>query len=221
MQDFAPYVPLIGCLLGLACLVAAFRAGRRRRLVENLPTSKTTGVFIGLVELKGSAESSHPLTSRLAEQPCVVYEWSVDEHWSRTVTETYTDKDGKTHTRTRHESGWTTVANGGEAIPFYLQDDCGVVLVRPQGAKVEPRGMFDETCGPGDPLYYGKGPAHAVANSDHRRRFCERGIPQHAMLYVLGQAREREDIVARRSLAIPMPPCFSFPPVPRNRSVRA
>ncbi len=196
MHDFAPYVPLIGLLLGLLCLAGAFRAGRRRRLVDNLPTSKTTGVFIGLVELKGTAESAGPLTSYLAGQPCVQYHWSVEEHWSRTVTETYTDSEGKTQTRTRQESGWTTVADGGEMIPFFLQDDCGVILVRPEGAKLEPAGLFDETCGRGDPLYYGKGPAMAVGDSDHRRRFVERGIPRHAMLYVMGQARERQDVVA-------------------------
>ena len=100
MRDFAPYLPLVGVLLGLLCLVAAFRAGRRRRLIENLPTSKTTGVFIGLVELKGTAESAAPLTSYLAQEPCVYYQWSVEEHWSRTVTETYTDSNGKTQTRT-------------------------------------------------------------------------------------------------------------------------
>jgi hypothetical protein len=196
MHDFAPWLPLIGSLLALLALVAAFRAGRRRRLIENLPTSKTTGVFIGLVELKGTAESAAPLTSFLAEDLCVEYQWSVDEHWSRTVTETYTDSDGKTKMRTRHESGWTTVASGGEIIPFYLQDDCGVVLIRPEGAKLEPALMFDETVGQGDPLYYAKGPAGAVANSDYERQFVERGIPLHVSLYVMGQACERQDVVA-------------------------
>jgi hypothetical protein len=196
VHDFAPYLPLIGIVLGLLCLYGAFRAGRRRRLVDNLPTSKTTGVFIGLVELKGTAESASPLTSYLAGQPCVYYHWAVEEHWSRTVTETYTDGKGNTQTRTRHESGWTTVADGGEVIPFYLQDDCGVILIRPDGAKLEPAEMFDETAGQSDPLYYAKGPASAVANSDHQRRFTERGIPHHAMLYVMGQARERQDVVA-------------------------
>ena len=134
MHDFAPFLPLVGSLLSLLCLAGAFRAGRRRWLVDNLPTSKTTGVFIGLVELKGTAESARPLTSYLAQEPCVHYQWSVEEHWSRTVTETYTDSEGKTPTRTREESGWTTVANGSEMTPFFLQDDCGVILVRPEGA---------------------------------------------------------------------------------------
>ena len=36
------------------------------------------------------------------------YLWSVEESWSRTVTETYTDSEGKTQTRTREEAlEWT------------------------------------------------------------------------------------------------------------------
>src|SRR5580704_4453292 len=103
------FFPVIGFVLGIVCLLAGLRDGKRKRLVDNLPTSKTSGVFIGLVELKGTAESVEPLTSFLAECQCVHYAWSVDERWSRTVTETYTDGDGKTQTRTRTESGWTTV----------------------------------------------------------------------------------------------------------------
>src|SRR5882762_10611693 len=106
------WAPILGCVLAFACLLAAAQAGKRRRLIDNLPTCKTTGVFIGLVELKGAAETQEPLTSYLAEQPCVFYQWTVEEHWSRTVTETYTNSDVKTQTRTRHERGWTTVANG-------------------------------------------------------------------------------------------------------------
>jgi hypothetical protein len=99
MYDFAPFFPLVGGLLGLLGLAAAFRAGRRQRLIDNLPISQTTGVFMGLVELKGTAECARPLTSHLAEQPCVCYQWSVEEQWSRMVTETYTDSSGKTSSR--------------------------------------------------------------------------------------------------------------------------
>ncbi len=196
MRDCAPYLPLLGLLLALAGLIAAFRDGRRRRLIENLPTSKTTGVFIGLVELKGSAESAEPLASYLAAAACVQYQWTVEEHWSHTVTETYTDSKGNTQTRTRTESGWTQVDHGGEMIPFYLQDDCGVVLVQPAGAKIEPVKIFDETCTPLDALYYGKGPAGAVSDSSFRRRFVELAVPVKASLFIVGQARERQDVVA-------------------------
>jgi hypothetical protein len=194
--------------LALLCLFGALRAGRKRRLLDGLPTSKTTGVFIGLVELKGTAEAEQPLVSLLAAMRCVAYRWEVEESWSRQVTETTTDGAGKSQTRTRTENGWTTVAQGGEEAPFYLEDDCGVIRVRPEGAKLEPQTVFDRTVGLSDPLYYEKGPAGAVPNSDHRRRFVERVIPLHAALLVVGQAREREDVVAAEIAADRNAPMF-------------
>ncbi len=151
-QGFAPFCPWVGGVLALLCLGVALRANRRRRWVDDTPMSKTTGVFIGLVEVQGTAEAEQPLMSHLAEQPCVYYAWSVEESWSRTVTETYTDGQGKTQTRTRHESGWTAVAQGQQQTAFYLKDDLGVVLVHPEGAKIEPATIFSQTCRRGDPL---------------------------------------------------------------------
>ncbi|MFM7260270.1 MAG: LemA family protein, partial [bacterium] len=161
-----------------------------------MPTSKTAGVFIGDVELKGTAETSRPFTSYLWGGKCVLYSWTVGEHWSRLVTETYTDSKGRTRTRTRRESGVTTVASGGESAPFYLLDDTGHLLIRPEGAKVESRTVFARTVGRGDALYYGKGPRGAVSNSDHRRTFTEEAIPIHQPIFVMGMARERKDTVA-------------------------
>ncbi len=89
-----------------------------------------------------------------------------------------------------------------------MQDDTGAVLVRPEGAKIEPAGFFDVTCDRGNPLYYAKGPAQAVADTDHRRRFVETGIPLHAPLYLVGQARERADVVAPEIAADPEAPMF-------------
>lgn len=206
--EWLPIVPWIALAGAIACLWAAIRAARCKRLVNDLPTSKTTGVFIGLVEVKGTAESEAPLTSYLAEVPCICYSWSVEEHWSRTVTETYTDNEGRTQTRTRHESGWTNVASGSDMQDFYLKDDCGVIRVNPAGAKIEPQTTFDETCGPLNGLYYGKGPGGAVADSDFRRRFSEQAIVLHAPLYVMGQARERTDIVAAEIAADKSAPMF-------------
>lgn len=183
-------------LATLGCLIGAFWSLRRKRLIDDMPTSKTQGVFIGLAELKGTAETESPLTSYLAGTRCVQYAWHVEEHWSRTVTETYQDAQGHTRTRTRHESGWTRVSSGGQSIPFYLKDDTGVIRIVPEGASIEGTTTFDETVTPSNSLYFGKGPAHAIANSDHRRRFHETAIPLHAMLYVMGQARERPDVVA-------------------------
>ena len=208
MNNAAVYPPLAGIVLGLLFLWGSLRLRRKRRLIDDLPTAKTQGVFIGLVELKGTAESTAPLTAFLSAQRCVQYHYHVDEHWSRTVTENYTDSDGKTKTRTKQESGWTTVAQDGEIGEFYLQDDTGTVLVRPQGAKIEPAVFFDETCDRSHPLYYAKGPPQVIADSDHRRRFVENGIALHAPLYLVGQARERADVVAPEIAADKEAPMF-------------
>ena len=195
-DDLVRYLPWAGALAALGCLIGAMRAARKRHLIDGLPTCKTTGVFIGEVEVKGTAEAAKPLVSFLAARPCVYFSWVVEEQWSRTVVETDTDSDGKSRTRIRRETGSTTVAHGGDMIPFYVRDDCGLLLVRPTGAKMEPQVVFEKTCGQSDPLYYGKAPASAVPNSDHRRQFREVAIPLHAPVYVVGKARERQDVVA-------------------------
>ena len=182
----------VSILLGLACLCFAITNGRRHRLVNDIPTSKVLGVFIGLVELKGTCESELPLRSYLAERLCAQYEYKIEEHWS--YTETYTDKDGKT--KTRRHSGWKTVDSHIEMRNFYLRDETGIILIRPTGAEIEGMRIFSQTCGTFHPLYYGKGPSMPVANSDHRRRFTETALPLHAELYIVGRSREREDVVA-------------------------
>lgn len=190
------YLFFAALLAGLL-LIPALRNAQRRRLADNLPVSKTAGVFIGLVKLKGTVETgAPPLSAYLTNCECVHHAWSVAEQWQRKVTETYQDRDGSTRTRTRTETGWTTLANGGESAPFYLQDDCGIIQIRPDGAKLELLETLNHTCGPDDPLYYGKGPEGCIAHSTHRRQFREAALPIHHPLYVIGQVRERADMVA-------------------------
>jgi hypothetical protein len=207
-NQWVVWIPGIGALLALCCLIAALRDGKRKRLMDDLPVSKTAGVFIGLVELEGTAESGKPLISYLTEDECVYYAWEVRESWSRLVTETSTDNEGHTHTTTRTESGWKTVAQDGDVQPFYLQDDTGLLLVRPDGAQIEPVTVLQTTCGTGDPLYYGKGPESSIMDSDYRRMFIERAIPLHRPIYVMGHARERQDMVAAEIAVEPTEPAF-------------
>ena len=190
------FLPWIGLAIAVFALVASLRACHRRRLIDNLPTSKTQGVFIGLVEVKGTTQCEAPLESYLAGISCVYFSYEIEERWSREVTETVTDDKGNTHTETRTETGWSTVASETQSTPFYIEDDTGSVLVRPEGARIEALGVFAQTCSTFDPLYFGKGPAMPIMNSDGMRRFTETAIPLLAPLFVVGQARERQDIVA-------------------------
>ncbi len=187
---------ICGIVFVIVCLVLAFRNLGKKRLLNDNPTSRTQGVFIGLTELQGTAESEKSLVSYIAGVPCVQYTYQIEEHWSRTITETYRDAKGNTRTRTRTESGWKNVARGGESVPFYLKDDTGILRILPEGAKIQGRETFSQIVNRGDPLYFGKCPAGEVAHSSHRRRFRETALPLHAELYIVGRARERQDIVA-------------------------
>jgi len=203
ISDYAPLFPWIGLAIAAFSLYASLRACRKGRLISNLPTSKTQGVFIGLVELKGTAECEQPLTSYLAAAPCVYYSYDVEERWSRWVTTTESDGRGGTRTVTRKESGWRSVASETESTPFYVQDDTGHLLVRPQGARIEPVLVFDRTCTTSDSLFFAKGPSGLIMDSDGVRRFKEQAIPLHAPLFLVGQARERKDVVAPEIAADP------------------
>ncbi len=196
LRDYSPFFPWIGAALAIFALVASIRASYRRRLIDTLPTSKAQGVFIGLVELKGTAECEQPITSYLAEIPCIYYSFNVEEQWSKTVTVQESDGKGGTRTVTRRESGWTTVASETQSTPFYLQDDTGHILIHPEGARIEPQHVFDQTCTAFDSLFYAKGPPNLILYSDGIRRFTEAAIPLQAQIFMVGQARERKDIVA-------------------------
>ena len=192
----AALISVISGCIGIACSYASMRAARVRRSLLDTPTSKAQGVFIGDVEVKGTAELQKPLRSFLTESACVYYTWSVAEHWSRIVVETYRDEKGNSRTRTRTEAGTTTIASGGEMTPFFVKDDTGFVLVRPDGARLEPSTTLSTSCGADHPLYYVKGPANAVVDSTHVRTFSETAIGLHQEVFVVGRARERADTVA-------------------------
>jgi hypothetical protein len=196
LSDYSPIFPWVGLAIAVFSLFASLRACRRKRLIDNLPTSKTQGVFIGLVELKGTAECEQPVGSYLAEAPCVYYFYDIEEQWTRSVTETESDGRGGTRTVTRTQSGWKSVASQTASIPFYIKDDTGSLLIRPEGARIEAMRVFTQTCTAADPLFYGKGPPYLIMDSDGIRRFTENIIPMHAPLFIVGQARERQDVVA-------------------------
>lgn len=194
---------LIAGALTLLWLWLTLRAGRRLRALADTPTSKAKGVFIGQVELAGTAELDPPRRSFLAEQPCVWFHFTIEEEWARWETETYTDKEGRTRTRRVRKSGWTTLAAEGESPAFFVADETGAVRVQPEGADLEPLTVFSQNVGRGDALYYGKGPGGGIADSTGRRRFTERALPLHVPLFVAGRARERTDAVAPEIAADP------------------
>jgi hypothetical protein len=186
----------LGIALVLILLIgSSLHALKRRRLMEDLPTSKTTGVFIGLVELKGTAETETPFTGFLSDERCVYYSWEVTEHYRRS--------GGKST-----KSGNERVASGGESCLFYLRDDLDVVRIDPYRAEIIAETVFTQTCTKSNPLYYSKGPDTSVRGSTGKRTFTEKAIKLHQPIYVVGQARERTDCVAAEIAYDQMAPMF-------------
>lgn len=202
------WLPL-ACSAGvLACLVLSLRAGRRQLLIDNLPTSKTSGVFMGLVELKGRAESAMPLKSQFAGVECVWFRFTVKERSTERSTQTVSNSDGSTSTRLTTKTAWTTIASiTQDSMPFELQDDRGSIRVLPRGARVEPQLVMNRTVYRGDDLY--ESVYHTeVSGSDGVRQIIEEAIRLHSRIYVVGQARQRRDVVAAEIAADPQAPLF-------------
>ena len=165
-----------GLLVAALGLWGLFAAARRRRQLTTAPLIKAKGAFIGLVQIEGAVGVPFPVLGYLTERPCAWTRYTVEEHWRRTVVETTTDANGRPQTRTRTESGWSTVMSGGDERPFDIVDHTGSIRVDPTNATVDAPVVFQMSVSRNQALYYGKGPPGAVSGSTGERRFTERSL---------------------------------------------
>jgi hypothetical protein len=122
----------IGFLIGLGIFIHGFRMLSRKRLIENIPTSKIRSLALGLVEIAGKvvAFEGTVMKSPFAQKDCVYYLFKVEEY----------RRQGK-------NSRWVTVKKGEYRPEFYLQDDTGKVLVDPAGAEINVPKDFEYNSG--------------------------------------------------------------------------
>jgi len=209
--ELTPVGPIF-LALGFILLLFGLNAGRKRRLLDDTPLSKTLGVFIGEVEVTGTCVTTAPFQAYLSGRLCVLYNWNVEEEWERWETETYTDDKGRTRTRRVLRSGWMTVASNEHSQGFYLKDEFGFLWVHPRGAELETLDLFFETASRHDDLYFAKGPSDEISDSTGQRRFREAGLPVGTQLFVRGRASERSDIVAPQIIQDPKAEMFIITP---------
>ena len=207
MLHVDPAVLVFMAFLSGLFLFLGLRSGKRRRLLDDTPTSKTLGIFIGEVEVEGVCVSTAPIRAKFCYKDCVIYKWGIDEEWKRWETETYTDNEGRTRTRRVLRSGWTTIAGESLYQGFYLKDDFGYVWVHPKGSDYDTLSLFEEYTHRGQALYV-MGPDDEIMDSTGRRRFYESGIPVGTELFVRGRASERLDIVAPQIVEDPQAEMF-------------
>jgi len=111
---------LVFFVTGAYIFFYGFTRLRKKRLIENIPTSTVRGMAMGLVELCGKAKKILPLQSPLTQTPCVLYQYTVEEY----------RKSGK-------NSRWVTIASGDSfSSPFWLEDATGRVKVYPIGVEL-------------------------------------------------------------------------------------
>lgn len=105
---------------GVCWFFEGLAALRKKRLIENLPTSEIRSLDMGIVEVKGKAKAKKPMYSPISGTPCIYYTYKVEQWQSR--------KDG---------SRWVIIALGdsGEHC-FYVDDNTAKVLVNPKDAKI-------------------------------------------------------------------------------------
>jgi len=108
-----------------------YRSVKRKRLIENVPTTPVAGIVMGLNEVTGTVQCEQPLKGHLSELPCAWYSYRIEEFYQRTSTTT--DDEGNEEEDV--DEGWDLVHSGSESCPFQLVDTSGSVRVVPAGAE--------------------------------------------------------------------------------------
>jgi len=100
---------------------------RRKRLIQNTPTSKIRSAAMGLVEVNGLAVGPYVMNAPITGLPCY-YHRSMVWQWKQS---------GK-------NKSWQKVADECRHLPFYLDDNTGRLLINPQGAEMDIHRDFHE-----------------------------------------------------------------------------
>lgn len=172
-----------GFFFGIWSFFWGFKRLRRKRLIENIPTSTVRGLAMGLVEVKGKAKPTTALQSPLTKTKCVLYQYLIEEY------------------RRSGKSGhWVKIASGNSFYcPFWLDDGTGKIMVLPSGTEIICPHDFRFVTGLGKTL-----PSNLIDFLDanairyrnwigHRQlRFTEWYICEDEEVYVLGTAKKKE-----------------------------
>ena len=104
--------------VGLAIFYNSLKNLKKKRLFENIPTSKMRSVAMGLVELKGKiAVADSTIKDPFDDKDCVYWSVTIEEYVKR----------GKSHK-------WVTRHQSSDSAPFLFSDDTGSVLIHSRKA---------------------------------------------------------------------------------------
>ncbi len=176
--------------VGVWLFFDGFKKWRRKRLIENIPTSKIRSMAMGLVELQGKAgQWLYAIKGPLTNRDCVFYKYLIERY----------ERRGK-------NSRWIKVADGGSFDNlFHLNDGTGKVLVNPKHAELNlDKPDFNFESG----LFGGDIPSNLVNFLDQngikyqtwfgkqRMRFQEWDIRPNDQVYILGTVNKNENFIS-------------------------
>lgn len=167
--------------LGVTAFFWGFMRLRRKRLIENIPTSTIRGLALGLVEITGKAEKTRILKTPFSSKECVFYRYTVERY----------EKRGKS-------SSWIKIAHGNSFYcPFWLNDGTGKIMVFPETAELILPIDYEFKTGFGKPLtpelidfMEKQGLKYASFFGNYPLRFREWYIEPEQTTYVLGTAKK-------------------------------
>lgn len=198
LADAPAYLVLF--VIGLGLIYLGFRRYRTSQLIANTPTQSVRSLAAGRAELEGIARTAErTLDQPFTEGSCVCAAYEIEE-------ERETDDDDD-------EMEWVTLAEGQLAVPFYLEDDTGRVLIEATDVDLvisdenETEITVDER--ESDPVYVFEflrngGPVDddgtvvskldgIEPHVDRRRRYSQSVLPVDEDVYVFGYAEIRDD----------------------------
>ncbi len=117
---------IVGVGFGIFLFFRGFPFLKRKRLIQNTPTSTIRGAALGAVEVSGTVVGPYTLISPLSESDCFYY---------HAVARSAGEEEKK-------------VAEEVLYAPFFLDDGTGRVMVDPRGAEMELRPAVDEEYSP-------------------------------------------------------------------------
>ncbi|MCM8821696.1 MAG: E3 ubiquitin ligase family protein [Candidatus Omnitrophica bacterium] len=110
---------VIGVISGIYFFFNGFNILRKKRLMQNVPTSTVRAIPIGEVEIKGKAKARFLLKTPVSKVQCVFFRY-VEEEFR---------KAGKSYK-------WVKILDTSSNYPFYLVDNTGAVKIEPAGAEL-------------------------------------------------------------------------------------
>lgn len=163
-----------------------FKRLRRKRLIENVPTSTIRGLALGLVELTGKTKKEKPLRSPFTGADCVLYRFTVERY----------EKSGKS-------GRWVTVAKGDSFhSSFGLNDNSGCISIFPKDAELILPVDYEFTSGwfksiPSNLVGFmeNNGISYKTFLGNYQMRFREWYIAEGEDVYVLGTANKANDFL--------------------------